>query len=189
LSSDLAGRPSEFPTASGILYEEQVSSPRTEALFVLLTLVPLAAFILDFVYSGLTGWSAVLLFACALFLFYSLNYRVLRVRMTAETLTLKFGVFRWTVPLENIAAWSRDRTSLWRIGGAGIHFTWLGGRYRAMFNFLEHPRLVLSLKVRRGPVGDIAFSTRRPELVEELLRRNIETGRRSKPPDELTEPS
>jgi hypothetical protein len=156
---------------------------------VVLTLIPLAASILVFGSSGLTGWSAVLLFASALFLFYSLNYHVLVIRMTAESLTLRFGVFRWTVPLENIASWSRDRTSLWRIGGAGIHFTWLGGRYRAMFNFLEHPRLVVSLKVRRGPVRDIAFSTRRPELVEELLRGNIEAGDGSEPPDGSTEPS
>ena len=103
-------------------------------------------------------------------MFYSLNYRVLTIRLTAETLQLKFGLFVWVIPLSNIEACYPDETSLWRIGGAGIHFTPLRGRYRAIFNFLEHPRLVIALKVRRGPVRDIAFSTRQPDDVRRLIR-------------------
>jgi hypothetical protein len=39
------------------------------------------------------------------------------------------------------------------------------GRYRASFNFLEHPRVVVALRGGAGPVRDVSFSTRRPEAV------------------------
>mgnify|MGYP000900013350 CR=1 FL=1 len=32
-----------------------------------------------------------------------------------------------------------------RYGGAGIHFMSIRGRYRASFNFLEYPRVVIAL--------------------------------------------
>jgi hypothetical protein len=40
-------------------------------------------------------------------------------------------------------------------------------RYRASFNFLEHPRVVIALRQKAGPVQDISFSTCQPT---ELLR-------------------
>ena len=40
-------------------------------------------------------------------------------------------------------------------------------RYRASFNFLEYPRIVITFKRKVGPVRDISFSTRQPD---ELLR-------------------
>jgi hypothetical protein len=148
-----------------ILYQERLSSPRTEALFILLTLAPLAVVAGRVRAAGRDGWSIALLLAAAFFLFYSLNYRTLVIRIDPETLRLRFGLFEWTLPLENIETCAPDTLTLWRIGGAGIHFTPVAGRYRAMFNFLEYPRLVLALRLKKGPVRDIAFSTRRPAEV------------------------
>jgi len=154
-----------------ILYQERLSSPRTEALFILLTLLPLAAGAGRFRVAGLDGWSIALLLAAAFFLFYSLNYRTLVIRIGPESLCLRFGLFEWSIPLRKIETCSPDTLTLWRIGGAGIHFTPVAGRYRAMFNFLEHPRLVLALRLEKGPVRDLAFSTRRPAVILDLLRR------------------
>jgi hypothetical protein len=42
-----------------------------------------------------------------------------------------------------------------------------------MFNFLEHPRLVISLVRKRGPVQDIAFSTCRPQELGRLIELGI----------------
>lgn len=151
------------------VYFEKLSSKRTEALFVALTLL----FALLFAWQARTALSSlcslVFLTGFVAFLFYTLNYRVLVIRLDEENLRLKFGIFTWTVPLDNIESCAPDMTSLWRIGGAGIHFTSLGGRYRAMFNFLEHPRVVLALKTPKGPVRDIAFSTRNPGEVKRLI--------------------
>jgi hypothetical protein len=56
------------------------------------------------------------------------------------------------------------------MGGAGIHFISVRGRYRVSFNFLEHPRVVIALKKKRGLVRDVSFSTRHPDEVLQLIR-------------------
>jgi hypothetical protein len=150
-------------------YSERVSSTRTAALFVLLTLLfvilcawRIGAGRLDFV-AILCGLLSVV------FLFYTFNFRTLRIRLSARSLTLTFGLFSWRVPLENVAAFGLDDVPfIKRMGGAGIHFMFVRQRYRVSFNFLEYPRVVIALKRKRGRVEDVSFSTRCPE---EILRR------------------
>jgi hypothetical protein len=151
------------------VFFERVTSKRTEALFVVLTLAFLLLFGWRTLDKGLDSLGILFLFIFAFFLFYSVNYSALIIRLSEEDLSLRFGLFTWTIPVRNIEACYPDQTSLWRIGGAGIHFTFLAGRYRAMFNFLEHPRLVIALAQRRGPVRDIAFSTSRLEELRSLI--------------------
>jgi len=105
------------------------------------------------------------------FLFYSVNYRTLIIRLTPESLKLKFGVFTWTIPLDNIEECRHDDLPMvMRYGGAGIHFMLIRRRYRASFNFLEHPRVVIAFKKKAGLVRDISFSTRHPDKVIQLLQ-------------------
>ena len=151
-------------------YNERISSNRTEALFLVLTLLSLLLSIWRLNAAGLDMIAMIFLFLCAFFMFYSLNYRTLRIRLTTEHLELKFGLFTWVVALENVEHCFLDDTSLWRIGGAGIHFSPIHGRYRAMFNFLEYPRVVIALKRRMGLVREIAFSTQRPDEVVGRIR-------------------
>jgi hypothetical protein len=100
------------------------------------------------------------------------------IRLSHEALALKFGLFRWKVPLENIASGSLDDLpALLKYGGAGIHFMTVRGRYRASFNFLEYPRIVIALRRKAGPVRDISFSTRQPEEILSLLQEAISTRR------------
>jgi hypothetical protein len=157
--------------AKDLIYDESVSSNRTEALFLALASL--------FAWLTLRGrqtrrrglFSAVTLSLAGFFLFYSINFRTLRIRLTSERFELKFGIFRWTVPLDQIEEVRLDELpALMRLGGAGIHFMSVHNRYRASFNFLEHPRVVIALKRRVGPVRDISFSTRRPEDVIRLTR-------------------
>jgi hypothetical protein len=125
------------------LYEERLTSNKTEALFL----------------------------SCCIFFFYSINYRTLVIRLTPESLVLKFGIFIWTIPLDNIAGGSLDEIpALMKYGGAGIHFMMVGKRYRASFNFLEYPRLVIELERKAGPVREISFSTRLPEELLKLMQ-------------------
>lgn len=156
--------------SGNIVYEERISSKRTEALFLVLA----SLFLLLWVQRkrrGKTGrLSALYLGLFAFFLFYILNYRTLHIGLTADDVKLRFGLFSWTIPMENVERCHLDRTSLWRIGGAGIHFSWFDRRYRAMFNFLEYPRVVLALKEKRGSVRDIAFSTQHPQQVIRLIQ-------------------
>jgi hypothetical protein len=151
------------------IYLERISSKKTESLFISLAIV----FIIPFVWFARThlfgGWSILFFCLFAFFMFYALNYRILTIQIDKSNLRLRFGIFQWTIPLQNIGSCFPDMISLQRIGGAGIHFTFIDKRYRAMFNFLEYPRVVIQLTIKKGPVRDIAFSTQRPEEVIRLI--------------------
>ncbi len=154
-----------------LVYSEELSSPRTQALFIGLTAL----------FGALAAWRAkvsrgsrlarVFLFLAALFLFYALNYRTLAIRLAPGALRLKFGLFTWAVPLDNVASCGHDDLpALQRLGGAGIHFMMVRQRYRVSFNFLEHPRVVVALKNPAGPVRDVSFSTERPDRIVQLIQ-------------------
>jgi hypothetical protein len=151
------------------LYEERVSSTRTQVLFWSLA----GAFLILFAWrTYTTGSDAVavaLLLVFLFFLFSSVNYRVLLIRLMADSLNLRFGVFKWTIPLDNVEACRLDDLPrLVRCGGAGMHFMFIRKRYRVSFNFLEYPRVVVALRKARI-VRDVSFTTRRPTEVVSLL--------------------
>lgn len=159
-------------------YGERVTSNRTEVLFLAITIIFFLLLIwrvnvvrLDFL--------AVLFFCLfCIFLFYSLNYRNLIIRLTDEALKLTFGLFTWTVPLDNIEACCQDDIPiLMRMGGAGIHFMIIRKRYRVSFNFLEYPRCVIAFTRKVGLVRDISFSTHQPDEVLRLIREAISVKR------------
>ena len=157
-----------------LIHEERVSSNKTEALFLGFTIL----FLMLLIWRKSTGspdiLSAIFFFIFVFFLFYSVNYRTLIIRLNPESLKLKFGIFTWTIPLDNIGECRLDDLPvLMRYGGAGIHFMFIRKRYRASFNFLEHPRVVIALRRRVGIVLDISFSTRRPGDVIQLVQNAV----------------
>ena len=157
-----------------IQYHERVSSNRTEALFLTLMILFFLLFIWRVNVSGLDFLGVVFLCLSGLFLFYSLNFRTLIIRLSSESLRLKFGIFTWRVSLDNVEECCLDEVPLlMRMGGAGIHFMFIRKRYRASFNFLEYPRVVMAFKRKAGPVRDISFSTRRPDEVLRLVQEAI----------------
>jgi len=162
-----------------LIYHERITSNRTEALFVALTVL----FSLLFAWRLAAGRPDALAWAflclAGLFLFYCLNYRTLTIRLTSESLKLTFGLFTWTVPLANVKECRLDEVPLlMRMGGAGIHFMSIRRRYRVSFNFLEYSRVVIALNKKRGPVRDVSFSTRRPDEVLRLLQGALEASTR-----------
>lgn len=154
-------------------YRESLSSPRTQGLFVALSTLFAALFIWKWSGSGLTTGALFYAIPLLFFLFYSLNYHTLKIQISPDRLELQFGLFTWKVALSNIKRCQIDSNSLWRLGGAGIHFTWIKGKYRVFFNFLEYPRVVLRLKKKQGLVQEIAFSTRQIEKVLEFIESEI----------------
>ena len=110
---------------------------------------------------------------CVLFLFYCLNYYKLTITIYNKEIILKFGIFTRSVQLSNIEKYYLDDVSMWRIGGAGIHFSQIHGRYRMMFNFLEYPRLVLHFKNYKR-VGAIMFTVKDPEKVMDIIKEHDE---------------
>jgi hypothetical protein len=157
-----------------LIYHERVSSNRTEALFLALTLLFLLLFLWRVTAGSLDLLAVIFLCFFGLFLFYSVNYRTLLIRLTAESLNLIFGLFTWKVPLDNVEECHLDSLPLlMKYGGAGIHFMFIRNRYRASFNFLEYPRGVIAFKRKAGPVRDISFSTRRPDDVLRFIQEAV----------------
>jgi hypothetical protein len=154
-----------------IIYNEKVSSKKTQALFLALTSLFAWLTLRSMKARRRDLFSDASFFFAVFFLFYSLNYRTLKIRITSDELKLKFGLFTWRVPVENIAGCKLDDLPvILRMGGAGIHFMSTGKRYRASLNFLEHPRVVVALKNKLGPVEDISFSTRHPNEVIQFIQ-------------------
>lgn len=156
--------------SNNLMYEERISSNWTELLFAGLTLLFLLLGVWRISMRGLNFLGAAFLVITVVFFFYAINYRTLIVRIDSQALRLKFGIFSWKIPLSNIEECGIDDLPvLMKYGGAGIHFMMIRGRYRASFNFLEHPRIVIGLKNKAGPVRDVSFSTRQPEAVIQAL--------------------
>jgi hypothetical protein len=176
-------RQKKYADQDDLLYHERISSNRTEALFLALTILFVLLLVWRVTMSGLDGLAVVFFCFACLFLFYSVNYRTLVIRITPGSLWLTFGVFTWRVPLDNVEACQLDELPvLMRMGGAGIHFMMIRKRYRASFNFLEYPRIVIAFERKVGPVRDISFSTRRPDDVLRLVREAMSAQRDARSP-------
>lgn len=158
----------------GLIYEEIVSSNRTRALFIGLTILFLLLLIWRAFSVDLDTLAIVFFCFFVLFLFYSINYQTLIIHLTKDQFKLTFGVFHWTVGMENIEECDLDELPLlMRYGGAGIQFMMIHKRYRASFNFLEYPRVVIRFKKSAGLVRDLSFSTRHPYEIMRLIQEAI----------------
>jgi Ca2+/Na+ antiporter len=162
---------------NNLKYTESISSNKTEALFLVLMMLSLLLLIWRVTSDGLDILAVAFICLFIIFLFYSLNYRTLLIHLTKDSLKLTFGIFTWTIPVDNIQEYSLDELPvIMKYGGAGIHFMFVRKRYRASFNFLEYPRIVIAFKRKVGLVRDISFSTRQPgdviHLIQEIISAN-----------------
>ena len=158
------------------MYREKLESHRTEALFIVFTILFFSLFVWRINNANYSAWRIVFISISIFFLFYAINYRTLLIHLTQEKLLLRFGIFTWTIPLDNIADCRLDDIAVpMRYGGAGIHFMLIKGRYRVSFNFLEYPRVVVALKIKQGLVRDVSFSTQQPEELIRLITQMKDT--------------
>jgi hypothetical protein len=156
------------------IYQEKVQSLLTSFLFTFLTLVFAALFTWRVTVVGFRAFPIVFLVLALFFFFYILNYQTLKITITEEAVLLKFGLIRWRTRLNNIQICKMDDSpNLIKYGGAGVHFAFVKGEYRAFFNFLEHPRILITFHHKQGPVQGLVFTTRQPEQVMEIIRSRI----------------
>lgn len=157
-------------------YVEEVRSNWTSALFACLGTLSLALFSWRLSAVGWRFLTDLFLFLGIFFFLYTVNYRVLRIEIDGGRLSLQFGLLRWRTEFSRMADCQLDDSPWWiKYGGAGVHFAMVRGKYRVYFNFLEHPRVLVSLSVRQGPVRQICFTTRQPDQVLALLKKEIRT--------------
>lgn len=108
----------------------------------------------------------VFLSAIALFV---LNFRALFIGMTPQEITVAYGCIRRTVPWGDIEGCFWDESPTFSYGGWGIRITRVSGRWRLVYNLIGSP--VVILRLRSGRFREFGFSTRNPEQVLELVRR------------------
>ncbi|MCJ7715288.1 MAG: hypothetical protein MUO54_02040 [Anaerolineales bacterium] len=137
-----------------------------------------------FIFTALFAWRGtavsfqtfpiVCLCVAVFFFLYVLNFRILKITITEENVLLKFGIIRWRTKLKNIRSIKLDESpAVIKYGGAGVHFAFMKGNYRAFFNFLEYPRLHIAFHQKRGPVQGLVFTTRNPDEVLRIIQSRI----------------
>jgi hypothetical protein len=172
MEADMSAKKSKDMRAQreDLLYQERLISTGTQGFFLALTLVFFIPFMLR-VQAVVCDWLTFALgFFAVTFLFYTVNYRMLLIQVTAQELVLKFGLFTWRESRQNIKDCALDSMAAWQYyGGAGIHYLLVRGRYRVSFNFLQYPRVMVSLKKKKGLVKDISFSSEHPQELLKVL--------------------
>jgi mannose-6-phosphate isomerase-like protein (cupin superfamily) len=156
-------------------FEESISSLRTLSLFIALAPV---FFVLSAWRMSTRGFgllSIILLVLGTAFVFYGFNHRTLRICMNREALVLGYGIFSRIVRWHEVDHAHIDGTPLTRIGGAGVHFTFIARKYSMYFNFLEYPRVVPVLK-KTGIVREVIFTTRHPDDALAAVKRLEDRG-------------
>ncbi len=155
-------------------YTEQIKSSGTSLLFLFLSILFFLLFSWRISAVGLRLFSGLFAFLGFFFLFYVFNFRTLEIGINSTQLNLKFGLIFWKTSLENIRkARLDDSPAIIKYGGAGVHFAYVKGMYRAFFNFLEYSRVLVSFKVKQGLVQELVFTTRQPDQVLTFINKRI----------------
>lgn len=153
-----------------VLYNEKVRSNKTSLLFVILALVFFTMFGWRFSVVGYRFVPGLYAFLGLFFCFYVINFRELEILITDQTLQLKFGVIGWSSNIDNIKSSILYDPPFWiKFGGAGVHFAMVDGDYKAFYNFLEYPRVLIGFHQKQGWVQSLVFTTRQPDKILEIL--------------------
>lgn len=159
---------------ANLLYSEKIRSNKTSLLFVILALIFFALFAWRVSVVGLKFAPLLFVFLGLFFTLYIVNYRILEISITDQDLQLKFGLVRWRTDLSNIqACLLDDSTAIIKYGGAGVHFAFIRGEYRAFYNFLEYPRMLIRFKKKQGLVRALVFTTQQPDQVLDIIQEHL----------------
>ena len=157
-----------------IIYSEEIRSNKTDLLFVVLALITYALSAWKLSVVGFKFVPGFFLFLGLLFTFYIFNFRVLKISITEQELHLKFGIIPWKTELLNIQEITLDDAPMIiKYGGAGVHFAFVKGEYRAFYNFLEYPRVLIRFKHKQGLVKALVFTSRQPDQILKIIEENL----------------
>ncbi len=170
----MAGDREEAP----VLYEEHLPFPL--ALLAAVVLVFAAGSMLVLFFLQVTGGPLgsrpapdfvylLMFFFMAALTWLVAGFRRLSIRATTGSITLRCGLFRWRVHWEDVEDCFVDNAPGLRYGGWGVRLARFGGQWRLAFNTPGVTGVVLRL--RRGRVRQVMFSTASPDTVLGIVRR------------------
>ncbi|MEF8833204.1 MAG: hypothetical protein V5A66_06800 [Candidatus Thermoplasmatota archaeon] len=155
-------------------YEETVFSKWMTLLLGSITTI----FLLIWSYDIFVGWSwsdpLLRWFWLGMFLFFlafTANFSKLKIKINTQGLTVGYGIARKKIPWERVEDCHIDEKSALRYGGWGIRFTRVSGKWRTAYNVVGGSRVVVSLN--EGLIREVAFSTKNPEEVKEVIESNL----------------
>ncbi len=157
----------------GNIYEETIFAKWMTVIFTVITIIPFSVF----AYQLLTGPigadpapDILLLGLSLLFFGLTLNFRKLKINISSEGISTGYGIFKSTISWDEVEEVNLDKTSTARYGGWGIRISRVEGNWRLVYNVIGGPRVVVSSK--NGFFKDLAFSTKNPEEVMEIIKDN-----------------
>lgn len=156
---------------TGEIYEEKILSKWMIGTFAVITAV-LLFLLLYQVLSGPIGNrpapSWFFLFMFLLFFSLAINFSKLSIRITSRYISVRYGVFKRQVLLENVEDCYLDRGLVFRYGGWGIRLAKVKGKWRLVYNVMGVPLVVLLLK--KGRIQEFLFATKNHDKVIEIIR-------------------
>ena len=158
----------------GIIYEEKIFSKWMTAI-----MAPIAALMVFlFFYFALTSPTSTdpeltwlkwyFLIMCLFFLGVTINFIWLIIRIGPYSISVGYGIIKYTILWENIEGCSLDESSALKYGGAGIRITREEGKWWLVFSVIGGPRVVVSL--RKGKFRTVIFSANHPQEVVKIIK-------------------
>ncbi|MBU7023472.1 MAG: hypothetical protein HXS40_04830 [Theionarchaea archaeon] len=155
----------------GTIYEEKILSKWMAAIFVSITILMLFLLVYQILVKPLGSKPAptwFYLIMALLFVGIGFVFGRLTIRMTPASISVGYGPLGQSFKWDNVVGCSLDETSAVQYGGAGLRMAKIGGNWRIIYNVIESPRVVLSL--REGRFREVVFSTRHPQDVIKTIK-------------------
>jgi hypothetical protein len=156
------------------LYQERILSRWTVVIASAVT----GAMLFMLIYQIIVGpvgdrpapdWFFLIMFL--LFLGITINFSLLRITITTDSLNVAYGIFKRTIPWREIENCYFDNASIINYGGWGIRIGRVRGKWRLVYNVIESPRVVLTLKTLR--FKEFVFSTNQPDKVMAIVKQRV----------------
>jgi len=101
------------------------------------------------------------------------NFSELTIMATSQAITIAYGKIKYTIAWENVKGYYLDTDPGIAYGGWGIRLGIARGKSVLVYNVIGYPRIVLELN--KGRYAQFAFSTRQPEVVMDIVEKQIGT--------------
>jgi hypothetical protein len=156
---------------SDYIYEEKVFAKIIGGMLGAVTVMMVIILIWQVMFTSLdeVEWLPILFITMFfLFLFLTLTFSRLIIRVSFQGVTVSFGIIKKSIPWENIEGIEIDETSAIKYGGAGIRTARIKGEWVLVYNVIGGPRCALRLK--EGRFKRFVFSTKNPEEVVNVIK-------------------
>lgn len=157
-----------------VLYKEKLTCIWTQILLVIVTLSIFISLIFQILIAPIGERPApnwVLFLLLIVFLGITLNFRILSIVITTSSIIVAYGLVKSEIVWNRVESCSLDKTSAWRYGGWGIRLRKIAGRWGIVYSIIGGQRVTVSLN--DGAFKDIVFSTKYPEEVMDVIRKQI----------------